>query len=66
MDVRSSEIEDYVYKQSFDSNVITPGTTFLRDVAERIRVYIRKRLASDRLWKNLTVVFSDANCPGEG
>lgn len=33
MDIRSSEIEDYVYKQSFDSNVITPGTKFLRDVA---------------------------------
>jgi 5'-3' exoribonuclease 2 len=35
-------------------------------VASRIRVYIRRKLASDKIWKNLTVVFSDANCPGEG
>lgn len=66
MDIKSSDIEDYVFKESFDSNLITPGTKFLRDVAERIRIYIRKRLGSDKNWKNLTVVFSDANCPGEG
>jgi 5'-3' exoribonuclease 2 len=61
-----SEIEAYVYKKSFDSNVITPGTTFLSGVADAIRSYVRDRLASHRLWKNLTVIFSDANCPGEG
>lgn len=66
MDIGSTEIEDYVYRESFDSNLITPGTTFLSNVAERIRVYIRRKLATDRMWKNLTVVFSDANCPGEG
>lgn len=61
-----SEIEAYVYKKSFDSNVITPGTTFLSGVADAIRSYVKDRLASHRLWKNLTVIFSDANCPGEG
>ncbi len=55
-----------MFKESFDSNVITPGTKFLSDVSERIRGYVRERLAKDRFWKNLTVVFSDANCPGEG
>jgi len=55
-----------VVKESFDSNLITPGTKFLSEVSERIRAYIKKRLACDKLWKNLTVVFSDANCPGEG
>lgn len=61
-----SEIEDYVNKKSFDSNLITPGTTFLSSVSEAIRGYIRERIATHRLWKNLTVVFSDASCPGEG
>jgi 5'-3' exoribonuclease 2 len=46
--------------------VITPGTVFLYDVGQAIRVYIKNRLANHRLWKNLTVVFSDASCCGEG
>ena len=60
------EIESYVNKKSFDSNVITPGTPFLYDVAEAIRGYVKNRLAGHRLWRNLSVIFSDANCPGEG
>lgn len=59
-------IEGYVKKKGFDSNVITPGTQFLSSVADAIRNYVRDRLTNNRLWKNLTVVFSDANCPGEG
>jgi 5'-3' exoribonuclease 2 len=60
------DIEEYVNKKSFDSNLITPGTTFLSSVGEAIREYVRKRIQSHRLWKNLTVVYSDASCPGEG
>jgi len=46
--------------------MITPGTTFLCSVADRIRDYIKRKMATDRLWKNIAVVFSDASCPGEG
>jgi 5'-3' exoribonuclease 2 len=46
--------------------LITPGTTFLWNVGLKIREYIREKVKNDRLWKNLTVVFSDASCPGEG
>ena len=66
MYIITPEIQDYVYKESFDSNLITPGTPFLCELSERIRGYVKKKLDSDRLWKNLTVIFSDANCPGEG
>jgi len=31
-----------------------------------IRNYIKLRLATHRHWKHLTVIFSDASCPGEG
>jgi 5'-3' exoribonuclease 2 len=65
-DLDVEEIEKYVKKVSFDSNVITPGTPFLDGVGQAIRNYIKERLATHRLWKNLTVVFSDASCPGEG
>jgi len=51
-------------KKGFDSNVITPGTPFLDNVGTAIRGYIKHRLATDRLWKDLTVIFSDANIPG--
>ena len=50
----------------WDSNVITPGTKFMIDLSEYIRFYIRKRIATDKAWKNITVIFSDASVPGEG
>ena len=51
-------------KKRFDSNVITPGTPFLDGVGTAIRGYIKNRLANHRFWKNITVIFSDANIPG--
>jgi 5'-3' exoribonuclease 2 len=53
-------------KDPWDSNVITPGTKFMLDLSEYIRFYIRKRISTDKAWKNVTVIFSDASIPGEG
>ncbi|KAL7554914.1 hypothetical protein ACHAWF_018470 [Thalassiosira exigua] len=50
----------------WDSNVITPGTKFMINLSEYLRFYIRKRIATDKAWKNLKVIFSDASIPGEG
>jgi 5'-3' exoribonuclease 2 len=50
----------------WDSNVITPGTPFMLRLAEFVRFYIRKRMATDAAWKPLRVLFSDASIPGEG
>lgn len=50
----------------WDSNVITPGTKFMIDLSEYIRFYIRKRIATDKAWKDIKVIFSDASVPGEG
>jgi 5'-3' exoribonuclease 2 len=54
------------HKKTWDSNVITPGTAFMLHLAEFLRFYIRKRLSTDRNWKDLRVIFSDASLPGEG
>jgi len=52
----------------FDSNVITPGTTFLHKMSEAIRYYVHDRTTNDPLWQKLKcrVIISDANIPSEG
>jgi 5'-3' exoribonuclease 2 len=53
-------------KKPWDSNVITPGTPFMLNLATHVRFYIRKRISTDKAWKNIVVIFSDASLPGEG
>eukprot|EP01033_Poteriospumella_lacustris_P010886 gene10888-7745_t len=50
----------------WDSNVITPGTEFMTKISVFVKHYILERMNSDKLWRGLTVVFSDASVPGEG
>lgn len=50
----------------FDSNCITPGTEFMEMVGKHLRWFIRKKIKEDPLWRNLTVVFSGHDVPGEG
>lgn len=53
-------------KGAWDSNVITPGTNFMLNLSEFLRFYIRKRVSTDKAWRNVRVIFSDASIPGEG
>jgi 5'-3' exoribonuclease 1 len=50
----------------FDSNCITPGTEFMEIVGKHLRWFIRKKIKEDSLWRNLEIVFSGHDVPGEG
>lgn len=60
-----NNVED-PYSGAFDSNCITPGTEFLLRISSAIRYFIRKKLKEDPLWRNLSVIFSGPEVPGEG
>ncbi|CAI9277820.1 unnamed protein product [Lactuca saligna] len=49
-----------------DSNIITPGTTFMFELSKQLQKYIHLRISETHAWKHLKVILSDANAPGEG
>jgi len=51
---------------TWDSNVITPGTPFMKNLSDYVRFYIRKKMSEDKAWRQIKVIFSDASIPGEG
>ena len=51
---------------AFDSNCITPGTEFMRKLADFLRAYCARRARSHPRWKHISFLLSDATVPGEG
>jgi 5'-3' exonuclease/20S proteasome alpha/beta subunit len=50
----------------FHSNVITPGTSFFSECTKHIEHFIQFKLSTDPAWKDLDIIFSGPNVPGEG
>ena len=53
--------------KTWDSNVITPGTEFMKGLSAFVAFYVRSRISSKcKYWSSIKVIFSDASVPGEG
>eukprot|EP01119_Soliformovum_irregulare_P010105 TRINITY_DN246_c11_g1_i1.p1 TRINITY_DN246_c11_g1~~TRINITY_DN246_c11_g1_i1.p1 ORF type:complete len:1228 (-),score=492.18 TRINITY_DN246_c11_g1_i1:74-3757(-) len=50
----------------FDSNCITPGTEFMQKLTEHLRFFVDRKVSTDRKWKDIQVIVSGSQVPGEG
>lgn len=50
----------------FDSNCITPGTEFMKEISIHLQKYINQQLESNLVWKQFRIYFSGSEVPGEG
>ncbi|KAH9947299.1 exoribonuclease 2 [Amylocystis lapponica] len=58
--------EEEKNKKAWDSNAITPGTPFMDFLAASLRYWVAHKMNTDPGWKQMQVIISDANVPGEG
>ena len=50
----------------WDHNVITPGTPFMDKLSKELKIWIKNKIKTDKSWRDIKVIFSDGNVPGEG
>ncbi|TFY75929.1 hypothetical protein EWM64_g8082 [Hericium alpestre] len=53
-------------EKAFDSNCITPGTPFMAKLSEQLRYFVNKKISEDSNWRDIQVVLSGHEVPGEG
>ncbi|UKJ90179.2 5'-3' exoribonuclease 2 [Theileria orientalis] len=60
--VEESEKEEF----KFDPIQITPGTAFMERLTTRLQFFALKMINENELWRNLKIVVSGSEVPGEG
>ncbi|KAI7907128.1 exoribonuclease 1 [Cokeromyces recurvatus] len=58
--------EELPEEEAFDSNCITPGTQFMKRLSLELRYFISKKVTEDANWRNVEIVLSGPEVPGEG
>lgn len=44
--------------QKFDSNCITPGTSFMARLQAQLKFFVASKMSADKLWQKVTVILS--------
>ena len=52
--------------EPFDSNCITPGTEFMAKLTTNLKYYVHDKVTNDSRWRNVEIIFSGHEVPGEG
>lgn len=62
------EIEkNSIEKNVFDSNCITPGTDFMKELSHHFKKWLEAKVKSDKEWQQgCDIIFSGSEVPGEG
>ncbi|GAA5835075.1 hypothetical protein JCM9279_007191 [Rhodotorula babjevae] len=58
--------EEIPEEAGFDSNCITPGTPFMARLSQQLKYFIAKKVSEDADWRNVEIVLSGHEVPGEG
>lgn len=53
-------------QENFKNNSISPGTQFMEQLNEMLHFFIQKKISEDDYWKELSIVFTGSDTPGEG
>ncbi|KAI8099060.1 exoribonuclease 1 [Halteromyces radiatus] len=61
-----SKGEELPEEDPFDSNCITPGTAFMKKLTMQLRYFISKKVSEDSLWRDVEIILSGPEVPGEG
>eukprot|EP00759_Apiculatamorpha_spiralis_P024806 PhF_6_TR27972/c1_g1_i1/m.41384/K12618/XRN1, SEP1, KEM1; 5'-3' exoribonuclease 1 len=52
--------------EEFDSNCITPGTTFMVRISEHLEYFINFKMQTHAAWRSCKIIYSGHQDPGEG
>uniref|UniRef100_A0A5S6QVR1 5'-3' exoribonuclease 1 n=1 Tax=Trichuris muris TaxID=70415 RepID=A0A5S6QVR1_TRIMR len=50
----------------FDLNCITPGSVFADKLHNHLKCYFEAKMNTDPVWRNVEVIYSGYDCPGDG
>nr|CAB3267808.1 5'-3' exoribonuclease 1 [Phallusia mammillata] len=53
-------------EKRFDSNCITPGTSFMERLQNQLEYFVKTKISHDRMWQGVDVYLSGHQTPGEG
>lgn len=53
-------------EERFDSNCITPGTTFMARLHDALKYFIQSKISTNPLWRKCRIILSGHETPGEG